>query len=183
MPPSGRSTRLGAPLMHAFRAAHRAKDARKPLDLRDQETGERVIAGRRASGRGTVNEKTLRGEVSQDLEALFNTVNLAASEDISGHPEVLGSILNFGIPDIVHRTIDEEGVEDIVQELELALKRFEPRIVPRSLNVRRDTSIDKTELKVRFIVVADLHMNPENIPVEFIADVEVDSGKIAINRL
>lgn len=183
MSSSARSSRLGAPLMHAFRAAHRAKDAQKPLDLRDETTGERVIAGRRASGRGTVNEKTLRAEVSQDLEALLNTVNLASSEDLSLQPEVAGSILNFGIPDIVHRTIDEEGVEEIVGELETALRRFEPRIVPRSLNVRRDTSLDKTELKVRFVVVADLFMNPENIPVEFIADVEVDSGKIAIARL
>ena len=47
--------RLSPPLMLAFRSAHAARDARKKLDLRD-ESGERVIAGRRAAGRMPITE-------------------------------------------------------------------------------------------------------------------------------
>ena len=43
-----RNKRLSPPLMFAFRAAHAEKDARKTLDLRDEQ-GERIIAARRVS--------------------------------------------------------------------------------------------------------------------------------------
>ena len=39
------------------------------------------------------------------------------------------------------------------------------------------------DINVRFIVRADMFCNPVNIPVEFVADLEFDSGKIQINRL
>jgi type VI secretion system protein ImpF len=38
-------------------------------------------------------------------------------------------------------------------------------------------------LKIRFVVNADLACEPLNVPVEFVAEVELDSGKILINRL
>jgi type VI secretion system protein ImpF len=47
----------------------------------------------------------------------------------------------------------------------------------------RDTAVDAADLKVRFIVRADLACDPLNVPIEFVADVEIDSGKIVINRL
>lgn len=59
----------------------------------------------------------------------------------------------------------------------------EPRLVPATIAVARDTSVDPKQLKVRFTVRADLLCDPVNVPVEFMADVELDSGKIAINRL
>ncbi|MEJ1157584.1 type VI secretion system baseplate subunit TssE [Prosthecomicrobium sp. N25] len=168
--------------MHAFRAAHGARDARKKLDLRD-ESGDRIIAGRRASARTLVTEAIMRREIGLDLEKLLNTIQLASSLDLSEHPEVQSSILNFGIPDIVHRSIDEFAVDDIAFELAVALKRFEPRIVPRSIQVRRDMSVSTVELKVRFQISAEISMRPENVPVEFVADIEVASGKIVVGHV
>lgn len=180
MAPRSHGFRLGAPFMHAFRAAHEAKDARKVVDL--MEDGERVVAGRRASIRSQVTETTLRREIARDLEMLLNTVNLNSTQRLDGYDEVSSSIINFGIPDVVHRTIDEETLNEVVLELATALRRYEPRIVARTLDVRRDETIDKAELKVRFVVAAEIWMDPENIPVEFVANVEVDSGKIVVSQ-
>ncbi|TBW36653.1 type VI secretion system baseplate subunit TssE [Siculibacillus lacustris] len=167
--------------MYAFRAAHAAKDATKKLDLRDR--GERVIAGRRASAGSLVTEAVLRREVARDLEALLNTINLNSTQRLDDVPHVADSILNFGIPDIVHRSIDEKGVDDIVAELEAAFRRFEPRLAGHTVKVRRDRTVGIDELKVRFYVAAEITMSPENVPVEFVADVEVDSGKIVLSRV
>ena len=52
-----------------------------------------------------------------------------------------------------------------------------------TVQVTRDHSVDAAELKVRFIVRADLFCEPLNVPIEFVADVEIDSGKIMISRL
>jgi type VI secretion system protein ImpF len=174
-------TRLSAPLMYVFRAAHEAKDATKKADLRT-ESGDRVIAARRLRARHTITESLLRREVSRDLDALLNSIALESSIDMTGAPHVRKSILNFGIPDLTRRTIDEVGVNDIPEEIRAAIVVYEPRLAAASLHIERDKQVDQAELKVRFIVRADLTCDPVHVPVEFIADV-IDTGKIVVNRL
>jgi type VI secretion system protein ImpF len=177
-----RNDRLAPPLMFAFRRAHEKRDAKARVDLRD-ESGERIIAPRRLSVRSPISESGLRREVMIDLLALLNTTNLDAAEDLSSAPEVRASILNFGFPDLSWRTIDENSLGGVAAEIETALSDFEPRLARNSIQVRRDTSIGTEELKLRFLVKADLWARPVNVPVEFIAEVELDSGKIKIDRL
>jgi type VI secretion system protein ImpF len=179
---SGKKDRLAPPLMFAFRSANAARDAKKKIDLRD-EAGERIIASRRTTGRTAITENMLRKEVARDLESLMNTIALESSEDIGRFDRVRKSILNYGLPDIAHRTIDENGVHDVLNELKTALLHYEPRLIPQTIHVARDTSLGVHELKVRFVVRADLSCEPVNVPVEFVADIELDSGKIQVDRL
>lgn len=164
--------------MHAFRGAHESKDAKQKLDLRDA-TGERVIAARRVAVRTTITEPHLRREVARDLEALVNTVAMDSTEDLSPFEAVRKSVLNYGLPDIVHRSIDEGSVGDIAKEIKAALLDHEPRLARATIDVVRDTRVDKFELKIRFVVRAELLCHPVNVPVEFVADVEMDSGAIS----
>ena len=170
-----KQNRLSPPLMHVFRAAHVAKDAKKIADVRND-------AGHRLQVRQVITESTLRQEVLRDLNALLNTVALESTIDMSDAPHVRRSILNFGIPDVTKRSIDEIGVDEIPEEIRTAISNFEPRLAADTLEVQRDTSVDPAELKVRFIVRAELICEPVHIPVEFIAEV-MDSGKFVINRL
>jgi type VI secretion system protein ImpF len=174
-------TRLAPPLMYVFRVAHEAKDAKKAVNV-PHAAGEQVIAGRRLRPRQVITEPLLRREVARDLDALLNTIALEASLDLSAAPHVRKSILNFGIPDITHRTIDEVGVDDIPAEIRAAVMRYEPRLAGATLHIERDETVDITELKVRFIVRADMTCHPVHVPVEFVADL-MESGKMVINRL
>jgi type VI secretion system protein ImpF len=63
------------------------------------------------------------------------------------------------------------------------LASHEPRLLRDTVQVTRDSSVDAADLKVRFIVRADLMCEPLNVPIEFVADVEIDTGKIMITRL
>jgi type VI secretion system protein ImpF len=174
-----KSDRLSPPLMFAFREARREKDSKKPLDLRD-DAGVRVIAGRRTT-KGAVTEIQLRAQLSRDLNTLLNTVNLDSAIDLSEHPRVRESILNFGIPEISDRTIDENRTSDIVTEIEIALLSFEPRLVRNTIKVRRDDSVSIDSLSIRFVVTGEMSCDPAAVPVEFVADLELDSGKLAIS--
>jgi type VI secretion system protein ImpF len=176
-----KNDRLAPPLMHAFRAAHRERDAAAPVDIRDR--GDRVLASRRAAARAPISENELRKLVNSDLVALFNTTNLNSAEDLSSAPEVRRSILNFGFPDLTWRTIDENDVNSIAREIETALHDFEPRLAPGSVKARRDNSVTADTLRVRFLVSAELRCHPVNVQTEFVAEVEVDSGKVRIDRL
>jgi type VI secretion system protein ImpF len=176
-----KKNRLTPPLMYAFRGAHQERDAKTKLNLRD-EAGERVIAGRRTAMRTAITEPILRGEVSRDLDSLMNTIAMESSENLDSFDYVRKSILNFGLPDIAHRSIDENAVDHIREEIRLALVHYEPRLVSHTIRVIRGSEFDEAELKVRFVVHADLLCEPLNIPVEFVADLEVDSGNITVSR-
>ena len=94
------------------------------------------------------------------------------------------SILNFGLPDIAHRTIDEISARRRWRTRSRPCWRTSSRAsCADTIRVTRDISVDAAELKVRFMVRADLFCEPLNVPVEFVADVEIDSGKIVISRL
>ena len=176
-----KNDRLAPPLMHAFRAAHRERDAAVRVDIR--EDGERVLAPRRVTTRAPINETELRRLVGSDISALLNTVNLDSVEDLANAPEVRKSILNFGFPDLASISIDENKVLGVAKQLETALRDFEPRLAPQSIKVRRDETVSAEELGVRFLVSAELRADPVDVPMEFIAELELDSGKIKIDRL
>jgi len=186
--PRGRSMgaikpdRVSPPLMHAFRSAFTARDAKKRVDLRD-EAGERVISSRMLSKRSAITEPTLRQEVARDLDGLTNTIALESSLDLGTCDHVRRSILNYGLPDIAHRSIDDYSVTDLKDEIRTVLMQFEPRLLENSTAVARDTTIDPADLKLRFVVSADLWCEPVNVPIEFVADLELDSGKIRIQGL
>ncbi len=174
-------TRLSPPLMYVFRAAHEAKDAKKSIDIRDR-AGDRVIAGRRLRARQVITEPILRREVARDLEALLNAVALESTIAMTDMPYARKSIINFGLPDVSNCTIDSKAVDAIPEEIKTTISRYEPRLPPAALEVTRDTTVDPAELKVRFVVRADLTCEPVHVAVEFVADV-VDTGKVIIYRL
>jgi len=179
---STRKDRQSAPLMLAFRAAHEARDAKIKVDLRNEQ-GERVIAGRRVSGRASISEAVLRREVARDLESLMNNIAFESTEDITHFGYVRRSILNYGLPDIAHMTIDESRVDSLSAGIRTVLMTYEPRLDPQTIRATRDPSARVEELKLRFLVFADLRCEPLNVPVEFVADVDIESGGIHINRL
>lgn len=166
--------------MLAFRVAHAKRDAKTKIGDLDEK--QRAESGRRASGRAAIKERDLREEVEFDLGALMNTVALESTEDLSSFDQVQKSILNYGFPDIAHRSIDEISVDDLAEELRSVLVRYEPRLHRESIRAVRDMTARAEELKLRFLVHADLRCDPMNIPVEFVADVDLDSGGIQINR-
>jgi type VI secretion system protein ImpF len=174
--------RFVPPLMYAFRESFRERDSRKASDQRD-EAGERVLASRRASPRNAVSEANLRIELADDIAALLNTTNLAAASDLSEFDHVATSVLNYGFPDLTAISIDENAAGGIGQQIRAALRAFEPRLVDSSIAVERDNSLDPASLKIRFNVHAEMFAAPVDVPLEFVADLELDSGKLKISRL
>jgi type VI secretion system protein ImpF len=166
--------------MFAFREAHRERDAKVVSDLRD-EHGARVIAGRRAR-KGAVTEGQLREQLAIDLNALLNTVNMQSGFDLTEFPQVSTSILNYGVPEISNRTIDEDRVSDIVDEIRTALLQYEPRLIPGTVRVARDTTVDPYSLNIRFAVSGEMACDPAAVAVEFVADIEIDTGKMRVAK-
>jgi type VI secretion system protein ImpF len=177
-----RKNRLSPPLMYAFRAAHLAHDA-KLGSVKSTPGRDASDARSRVQQRPPISEAAMRAEVVRDLESLMNSIAFESMQPLKDFPAVAKSILNYGFPDITHRSIDELGAFDLGQEIEQVLKTYEPRLARSTIQVARDTSVDPADLKIRYLVRGELRSQPLNIPVEFVADVEVTSGKIQLRRL
>lgn len=174
--------RFVPPIMHAFRAAFRERDAARDID-RKTEDGERLIAGRRASPRSAVSEGILRQELADDLAALLNTVNLAAAEDMTSFEHARNSILNYGIADLTAIATNSRDIDNLSKSMAATLERFEPRLIPGTIVVKQEDTGDDASGRVRLHINADMHSTPVDVAVEFVAEIEPDSGKMKVSRL
>lgn len=174
---------LRAPLMYAFRSAAAAGDAREKMDIRTHD-GERVIANRRATAtkRRSLSDSELKRLMSLDLESLLNTINLESADPELVHdlPYVKKSILNYGMPDLANKTVDETlRIDAIRDDLRRVILDYEPRLLPKTLEITRDLE-NETDLSIRFVVRSDMRADPVPTSVEFVTEVELQSGDILV---
>jgi type VI secretion system protein ImpF len=181
MATSFHKTNVSPPLMHAFRSAHQERASRTASTAQEKD-GEKVAASRR-SIRSAISEPVLRKEVARDLGNLVNTVALGSAIDLGGFDAVRVSILNYGVPDLSSRYFDQVTDGRLAKDIEDAIRRYEPRLIGRTLRIRENYQLIESTLSVRFEVAADLTCDPVAVPVTFLADVEMASGKIQISRL
>ena len=168
------------PLMYAFRSAFDEKDSQTAIDL--HKDGERVLSGRASLRRRGADEETLRQHFMIDLTALVNSINLNSVIALDGLRYVTASVLNFGLDDIGRLTSDDRAVEQIADELAATLMRFEPRLSAETLRVQKRDD-DVVNHRVRFEVAGELHCRPFHIPIEFLAEIDVASGKLHLNQV
>jgi type VI secretion system protein ImpF len=169
-----------APLMSAFRDAFEARDA-KDSRVRIVD-GERVIEGRLPRQRRG-DEPALKRDLSIDLVALLNTINLASTVPLETLHYVSDSVLNYGLPDITHLTSEEAGVDAIRDQLVHALSTYEPRIIADTIHVDKEVRTNEIDQRVQFTVSCEMACTPVDVPVTFVAELEVSSGKVNVTRL
>lgn len=171
---------LHTPLLQAFRDAARAGDARR-AEIGHSDDGARIVSQR--SSRLTSNEGQLRQSLDIDLGHLLNTVNLASSLDLDAHPNVRRSVLNFGIQDLVHLTTDSVKLMHLAESLRVALLAHEPRLDASTLHIVQQDDLDEVNQRIAFSVRADLLCRPVDVPLEFLAEIDVGSGKVDLRNL
>ena len=168
-----RLNRLSPPLMHVFRDVH----AR-----RSEDAGADASAIQSKGLRSTISERNLRREVQRDLDRLMNCIAFESTVDLGDYAHVRRSVLNYGFPDLGHLTLDGAATAELSGRIARALAQFEPRLLAGSIRVTRARETLQNGLTARFHIAADLVCDPQNVPVEFGADVEVQSGKVAVGR-
>lgn len=172
---------LQVPLMYAFRDAFRAHDATRSLDERTADD-ERVLTDRGSVRRRGANEAQLKGNLDTDLTHLANTVNLAAAEEIDDLPFVAASILNYGLDDLSHLTADNIAERDTINGLRQALIRHEPRLIPDTVKIRLREGYDDVTQRISLVITAEMACRPVDIPLEFVAEIDVGSGSVELSK-
>ncbi len=126
-------------------------------------------------------ESALRASVRRELNWLLNTVNLAASEDLSRTPHVATSVLNYGCPDLTGRASTGKALEARTREIAEVIRRFEPRLDAQTLKIEAKPSVD-IENSVSYVIHGDITSAVRALPVEYIASVEVETGQAVVQE-
>lgn len=167
---------LQIPIMYAFREAFAARDAKKGgMEYKD---GERVLSDRGRARRKGANEEELKRDLGVDLMQLANTVNLAAAANLDGLDYVQRSVLNFGVLDLSVLADKGKRLALLPKQLKAALLNNEPRFVEETMEIVLAEEVNATDQTFRFEVFAEMACRPVDIPMEFVAEIDVASGRL-----
>lgn len=167
-------------LMNVFRNAARERDAKK-TDDHVTEDG-RVLSLRSMERREGAGQGTLRNNLAIDLSSLLGTINLEATEDLTGLDRVRNSILNYGMADLSRFTLDDVRRHKLASDLKAALLAHEPRLVADTLVVKLKGG-NTTNQHIAFDITAEMAAKPVDVPLEFVAEIDTSVGKVALSNL
>ena len=86
--------------------------------------------------RRVISMRRLREFVLRDLAWLLNTTPLGQTQDLSDFPLAQESVIDYGLSDLAGVTLSGVDPGDLERRIRDAIRRFEPRIRPRTLQVR-----------------------------------------------
>lgn len=142
-------------------------DPRNPSESRDQ----RVLS-----------ISALRDSVLRDLEWLLNTEYLAALVDLSPYPQVGNSVLNFGRVALSGKAGSALPMNVVREQLRRSILRFEPRILPDTLEVRAYYRGDEDEVgnRLEFQIRGQLWAQPLPLSLFLRTQVDLETGFVSL---
>ena len=146
--------------------------------LTDDNRGERVEADERRS----MSKAQLRQAVLRDLGALFNAVQPlgAAAEP---YPALMASVLNFGLPALSGQLASKLDVSVLETAIHQAIVRFEPRILPDTLQVRalEAATVLDTHNVIEFEIRGHLWSQPVPLEILLRTQLDLEAGQVHVS--
>lgn len=128
-----------------------------------------------------VNEALLREQVRRDLGWLFNTTHLAAGTDLTPYPQVQTSILNYGIVALTGQLLSSIEPEHLERTVRAALLRYEPRLMPESLQI--SVELGKHTFGTAALVIeidGKLSSDPLPLALHVRTEIDVETGRVTV---
>ncbi len=126
-------------------------------------------------------EKSLRASIRRDLAWLLNTISFESAQNLTDHPRVRDSVLNFGVRDFAGRSSGVAAEREQAREIRRAIRRFEPRLDPRSLRVEPQGRADSPG-KVSFLIEGEILGGPQLMPIRLKTDVDLESLTVEVRE-
>jgi type VI secretion system protein ImpF len=121
--------------------------------------------------------RQLMASVRRDLENLLNTKNFVSSL-AAEYKELQNSLFVYGLPDFTSQNPKNASVKDqLRQEVEMAILRFEPRIA----NVMVVSETDEQDFRtLGFRITGLLMVDPMPEPITFDTRFDINKGEYTI---
>lgn len=126
-----------------------------------------------ADGQRLMSKAQMRAAVLRDLGWLFNATQMK-ERLVEAFPALADSVLNYGLPALSGQQASKIDIGLLERTIRQAILRFEPRILPDSLEVRAietDNVLD-THNTIEFQIRGHLWAQP--VPMEILLRTQVD---------
>ncbi len=131
----------------------------------------------------SMNKSQFRRCVLRDLSWLMNATDLSTEIDFEGFDAAFSSVINFGLPPLSGKRISELDWPRLETGIKEAIMRFEPRILPETLDVNIVTSarsMDHHNL-VAFEIRGQLWSEPYPIELLLRTQLDLESGQVVVH--
>jgi type VI secretion system protein ImpF len=118
----------------------------------------------------------LKDALRHHLESLLNCKQVPGRT--LGHPRLEESLLGFGLPDFHAANLTSlQDQERLRRAIELAVRRFEPRLRAVSVTLSENRKLDQT---IRFRIDAMLRVEPDPEPITYDSILEVGINSFVV---
>ncbi len=128
-----------------------------------------------------INLNRLRDIVRRDLAWLLNSNNMDSILDSEVYPHTARSVLNYGIRDTSGDFSTENRADAIRTAIELAIIRFETRIIPGTLEVTMRETKERKRAVVDFDIRADMWAQPLPMELYLRSQVDLVTGELSLD--
>jgi len=128
-----------------------------------------------------MSKAQLRQAVLRDLSALFNAVQPLGAE-VHGSPVIGESVLNYGLPPLSGQLASRLDVGVLERMIREAIQRYEPRILPDTLQVRalEATSVLDTHNVIEFEIRGHLWSQPVPLEILLRTQLDLEAGQVEV---
>ena len=130
-----------------------------------------------------IDLRQLREIIQRDLSWLLNTSDNATLIDAERFPHVARSTLNYGIREVAGDYSTLERAQMIRRAIHQAIRTYEPRIHPGSIEVQLRQGQDNRTAVISFDIRADMWAQPMPIELYLRSEVDVTTGELALERI
>lgn len=146
--------------------------------LTDREPGNR----KESRDERVIDISRLREIIQRDLSWLLNTTNIDDRLDRKAYPNVARSVLNYGLAEVSGEFSTKERAELIRKGIERAIERYEPRIIPGSVDVSLSRDKGGNDITVALNIRADMWAQPLPLELFLRSQVDVTTGEVQVER-
>lgn len=129
----------------------------------------------------SLSMRRLRDYVCRDLAALLNCASLDAVVDLTSHPHVQTSVLNFGMPSLAGRSARSADPGQIAATIQAAVQRFEPRLSNVRVTPEMGEEGNETHI-LAFRIDAQLWGQPVPQQLVLRTSIDIDSGNVSLKE-
>jgi type VI secretion system protein ImpF len=139
-----------------------------------------------------LSRQQLRAAVLRDLSWLFNDTRIEPEPNSSRKEEVAlwrnmefarRSVLNYGMPAFSGVTLSSMDTGEIERAVVEAIRNFEPRIDPQTLEVEVRTDAEDLQNTLQLVIRGQMWSQPVPLELLLAADVDVESGTTRVREL
>ena len=139
-----------------------------------------------------LSRQQLRAAVLRDLSWLFNDSRIEPEVNSQRKDELAlwkslefarRSVLNFGMPAFSGVTLSSMDTHEIERAVTEAIRNFEPRIDPDTLEVEVRTDVNDLQNTLQLVIRGQMWSQPVPLELLLAADVDVESGSTRVREL